>query len=500
MNEIMNDQKDHAMKKNYSRKLRWLIAGIAILVIAGGAAFYYVRSTKASTATATETPVQTAKAFKGNIILTASGTGTLAPANTASFGFGTSGKITGLNVKIGDIVKAGQVIGQLDNAEAQSAYKQAKRSLDDLTTPAAIAAAKQAVADAEVSIYNAKQGLEYLISSDVFYWENQVAAAEQTLKDAQTAGGSSPTADQKQKIDDATKALSRAQTNLGVAQQKYINVYVPATFTYKVTDTNDSNHNGSTTDTITEVAGPSQAEIAAARATYELAIEKQKEAQAYLDMLNGQALPENVPGSSLTDLVSAQTALQTADANLKATQLISPISGTVTDVTASVGDTVSDSAIVTVADLNQPYTIDSYFDAEDWESVQPGYKTDVVFDILPDDTYKGTVTLVYPELDTSSGSSLVHVIVKLDDMVSQPLPSGTSAAVDVISGEADNAVLVPVEALHKLDDGRYTIFVMQNGSPRLRLVEVGLQDVTYAEIKSGLNAGDIVTTGIVETN
>jgi RND family efflux transporter MFP subunit len=197
--------------------------------------------------------------------------------------------------------------------------------------------------------------------------------------------------------------------------------------------------------------------------------------------------------------VEAQTALQTADANLKATQLISPISGTVTDVTASIGDTVSASSIITVADLSQPYTIDSYFDAEDWTSVQPGYETEIVFDILPDDTFKGTVTLVYPELDSTSGSSLVHAIVKLNDTVSQTLPSGTSAAVDVISGKAENAVLVPVEALHKIDDGRYTLFVMENGSPRLRVVDVGLQDITSAEIKSGLNPGDIVTTGIVET-
>ena len=188
-----------------------------------------------------------------------------------------------------------------------------------------------------------------------------------------------------------------------------------------------------------------------------------------------------------------------ADANLKATQLISPISGTVTNVTASIGDTVSASSIITVADLSQPYTIDSYFDAEDWASVQPGYETEIVFDILPDDTFKGTVTLVYPELDSTSGSSLVHATVKLSDTVSQTLPSGTSAAVDVISGKAENAILVPVEALHKIDDGRYTLFVMENGSPRLRVVDVGLQDITSAEIKSGLNPGDIVTTGIVET-
>jgi RND family efflux transporter MFP subunit len=497
--EIMNDQKDHAMKKRFSGKLRWLIASITIVVIAGGAAFYYVRTTKASTTTTEVIPVQTATAFNGNIVLYANGTGSLAPAKTASFGFGTSGKITELDVKIGDTVEAGQVIGQLDNAEALATYKQAKRTLDDLTTPASIASAEQAAADAEVSIYNAKQSLEHLISSDVYYWENQVSTAQQNLQTAQADGGANPTADQKKKIDDATKALDHAQTNLQAAQLKYVNQYVPATFTYTVTDTNDSNKNGSTEDTIKEVAAPSQAEIAAARATYALAIEKQKEAQAYLDMLNGKALPENVPGSSLTSLVEAQTALQAADENLKATQLLSPISGTVTDLTASVGDTISATSIITVADLSQPYTIDAYFDPEDWSSVQSGYETEVVFDILPDDTYRGKVTLVYPTLDTSSNSSLVHAVVKLNDKLDKTLPSGTSAAVDVISGKAENAVLVPVEALHKIDDGRYTIFVMQNGSPRLRVVDVGLQDVTYAEIKSGLNVGDVVTTGIVET-
>ncbi len=169
------------MKKRLigSGKIRWLLAGLVILVVAGGAAFYYTNSTKASTPT--ETPVQTATAFRGNIVLYANGTGTLAPAKTASFGFGTSGQITELNVKIGDQVEAGQVIGKMDDSEVKAAYEQAKRNLDDLTTPAAIAEAKQAVADAEVDIYNAKQDLEYLISSDVYYWEGQVATAEETL-------------------------------------------------------------------------------------------------------------------------------------------------------------------------------------------------------------------------------------------------------------------------------------------------------------------------------
>jgi multidrug efflux pump subunit AcrA (membrane-fusion protein) len=165
------------MKKKFklSGKLRWLLIGLIILVVAGGGTFYYTSSTKASTPT--ETPLQTATANRGNIVIYANGTGTLAAAKTASFGFGASGQITELDIKIGEAVKAGQVIGKIDDTEVKAAYDQAKRTVDDLTTPAAIASAKQAVADADVSIYNAKAELEHLISSDVYYWEGQVAAA-----------------------------------------------------------------------------------------------------------------------------------------------------------------------------------------------------------------------------------------------------------------------------------------------------------------------------------
>src|SRR5215208_6298617 len=351
------------MKKrfNLTGKIRWVLGAVIVLAIAGGGAFYYISSTKASTPT--ETPIQTSTATRGNIVLYANGTGSLVAAKTANFGFGTSGQITELDVKIGDTVQAGQVIGKMDDTEVKAAYEQAKRTVDDLTTPAAIASAKQAVADAAVDIYNAKQDLEHLISSDVYYWEGQVATAQQTLASVQADGG--------------TTALNRAQTNLEAAHLKYVNEYVPATFSYTVTDTEDTDKDGNTTETFVEVVAPSAAKIAAARATYELAIEKQKEAQAYLDMLNGKALPADVPGSSLTSVVEAQTALQTAEKNLNATQLISPISGTVTDLIANVGDTVSTASIVTVADLNQPYTIDAYFDPEDWSKVQVGYEAEI---------------------------------------------------------------------------------------------------------------------------
>jgi len=125
---------------------------------------------------------------------------------------------------------------------------------------------------------------------------------------------------------------------------------------------------------------------------------------------------------------------------------------------------------------------------------------EVTFDILPERTFTGKVTQVDPGLYTDNGSAVVRAMVQLTnvDESNFNLPLGTSASVDVIGGRADQAILVPIEALHQAGD-QYTVFVVENGKPKLRVVEVGLQDSLYAQITSGLEPGETVTTGITET-
>jgi HlyD family secretion protein len=71
--------------------------------------------------------------------------------------------------------------------------------------------------------------------------------------------------------------------------------------------------------------------------------------------------------------------------------------------------------------------------------------------------------------------------------------------VSVIGGRAENAVLVPVEALREINPGEYAVFVVQNGELRLRPVKVGLMDYTSAQITSGLQAGEVVSLGTSQT-
>ena len=185
--------------------------------------------------------------------------------------------------------------------------------------------------------------------------------------------------------------------------------------------------------------------------------------------------------------------------NLDNTKLYAPISGLVMTLNAKVGDTVQ-GTIMTIDDLSKA-NIQFYMDASDWSNVKLGYAVDVSFDSLPNQTFTGTVTEVMPGLVSVQGSSMVEGTALLDNSVADiGLPVGVDAAIDVISGQALNATLVPIEALHQLPDGTYTVFVMKNGTPTLTTVEVGLQSDTFAVISSGVSVGDVVTTGIVETS
>jgi RND family efflux transporter MFP subunit len=249
-----------------------------------------------------------------------------------------------------------------------------------------------------------------------------------------------------------------------------------------------------------ELIAPTDAELLNARAAYTLAVSNLNDAQNYLDVLNGMKKPEEVPTSSVTSITDAKLTFDSAKAALDATELIAPISGTVTAVDINVGEDIGTSAVVTISNMDQPYTLDVNLDETDWDKAKVGYTASVTFDLLPDDNYPAKILQVYPMLDDSSGTSMVHIVVQLDHQISADLPVGSTASVDVTGGEALNAVLVPVSALKVVTPGTYVVYLIQNGKPVEQQVELGLQDILNAEVKSGLKPGDVVLTDATKVN
>jgi RND family efflux transporter MFP subunit len=509
MQQILVNEMTTIQKTNRSSINKRIVLVVILMTLLGAGGYLYLRLTAQNTTTATEIPLQTAKATTGDVVLFASGTGAVSPAAESSFGFNASGQVTEINVNIGGQVEAGEVLAQLDDTYAKIELAQAQEAMDKLTSAAAIASVKGSLAEALTSYDSTKKALEYLISPEVLYWEEKVTEREKLLAEAQATAQADASDSARQKVTEAESSLKFAQESLAYFQQVYNDSYVKSNFTQyhdvfhrlrgivsepiQVEDANGK--------LVNLVYAPTEGEIGMARAAYDLAKAQINEYQIYLDVLNGAEIPEDATGTDLVIYIETKHALETAQHNLNATQLIAPINGTVTEINVNAGDLVSSGeAVTTVSNLNQPYTFDVYSDADDWGQIQSGYEVEVIFDILPDLTFKGTVTDVQPTLDTSSSNSaLVHFTAQLDESISYELPSGAAASIDVIGGRAENVVLVPVEALHEFGDGQYAVFVMENGKPRLRVVEVGLKDLTKAEIISGLNAGDTVTTGVVKT-
>ncbi len=468
---------------------------VILLLMLGSAIYFPVTALTAKNSAAEEgTTLQTAVVRQGDLVIYASGTGTLIAANEVDLAFETGGQVTGIFVEVGDEVKAGDLLAQVDDTSAQIAYTQARRAYLELTSVAAVASAQEAVAAAAIDLQTARETLEYLISPTVLYWEDEVAWAEEQVAAAQAAVDASPSDETAQAaLKKAKDYLDYAQDSLVGAWESYEKFYLPNNFTVKSVDRQ--------THRVTKyVAAPTENEILEARAAVTVAEATLTEAEYLYAALTGGEVPEDATGSGLTELEQAKLDLEAAQANLDGTKITAPISGTVMSIDTSVGDTVSSgTAVITVADLSQPY-LEVFLDESDWTNINVDYEVEVVFDILPDRTFTGIVTSVDPGLYTENNTSVVRALVQLTSIDEDTfnLPLGTSASVDVIGGRAENAVLVPVEALHQAGD-QYTVFVVENGRPVLRVVEVGIQDLLYAEIISGLEPGEVVTTGITET-
>ncbi len=102
-----------------------------------------------------------------------------------------------------------------------------------------------------------------------------------------------------------------------------------------------------------------------------------------------------------------------------------------------------------------------------------------------------------PSLIRIGNSQAVRVWVVLDALPNDliKLPLGINAGVDIVTGEAVNAVLVSNEALYEDEDGSYIVYVVVGETLEPRPVQVGLMDATTAEIVAGLQAGEQVAIG-----
>ncbi len=467
-----------------------IAVGVALALSLGGFGYYKQVYLPAQ---ATATPAyNTTKVRTGDISVTADGVGNILPAQSVSLGFQTGGSLAELNVRVGDSVEAGQVLAKLDDTSARLKLEEVELAYNSYYSPSSLQQAKLDQLTAKSALEDAVDELEYLISPEVYYWETALAKAQADLDQVKSTAGASQT-----DVDAAQRTVDRAQGYLNGAKNAYLETYVWEVFPYSYTD----DATGEVVDTYLE---PTADQVDTARLKVDGAELALQDANDYLAALEAGPnadieTPVTNANNDLGRLANAKLYLESAQAAVEDTVLIAPISGTVTGLNANIGQVVGTSPFLTIETLDQ-MSLRFYVEESDIHYVKIGNPVNITFEAYPDQTIKGTITYLEPSLATVDGNPAAVVWASLPLQEDFQYISGMSADVEVVAGEAKGALLVPVQGLRELAPGSYAVFKVQpDGSLALTPVTVGLMDYANAEILSGLEAGDVISTGAVET-
>jgi macrolide-specific efflux system membrane fusion protein len=128
-------------------------AALAVALVAG-VFWAYETLSGPETTRAADPSVRAVPVQQGEVRKTVTATGSVASASTASASFGTGGTVTAIHVRVGQVVKKGQVLARVDPAAAQRALDAAEADLDaagDSLTRAETAGSDTGTAENEVT-------------------------------------------------------------------------------------------------------------------------------------------------------------------------------------------------------------------------------------------------------------------------------------------------------------------------------------------------------------
>jgi len=509
-------------------KVFWII--VIVLTLVGGGYAAYQTWFAPEVVVETEAVMQTATVAVGDLSLTASGTGILVASAEAQLAFSTSGTLEELLVAVGDSVSAGDVLAWIDDADARQSVAEAElqviyaeqmlvlaqaqaefsvaqaqadldmaqSDLDDLRNwepdAEAIELAEANLASAQAAYQStlAKSGVDQTVASRVTLDQaiSNLASAQENYTDA-----INPERDWERNIEDtresAADSLLKAQQNLEVAQSNYTLSSINNNISGDV-ESAKAKMLSAQSDLDTLRTLPDEATLTAAH----IKVQQNKIAltQAQLDLVDlGDGQTAALREAEIA-LGQAKLQLSNAQETVIGMTLVAPFAGTVTTINASVGDAV-DGTIIVVADLIAP-VVQFWVEESDLSNIAAGNPVNIVFEALPDLTYTGAIYQVDPVLVAVGNTPAVQAWASIDTgAYPVNLLGDMNVEVEIVAGEANNALLVPVQALREFGD-QYAVFVIKaEGELEMRFVEVGLMDFVNAVVLSGVAQGEVISLG-----
>ena len=172
----------------------------------------------------------------------------------------------------------------------------------------------------------------------------------------------------------------------------------------------------------------------------------------------------------------------------------SKASGTVTAVPAVAGNQVSVQSVIAVVGNLERLEVETRVPETYLSYLRPGMRARVTSRAYPDSSQEAVVTELSPVVDVRSRTVLVTLVPDSHDT----LRPGQAVTVDLVMETRENAVAVPSSALTERREG-LGVFVVENGAAFWRGVSVGTRADGVVEITTGLEGGEeVVVAGLDE--
>lgn len=199
----------------------------------------------------------------------------------------------------------------------------------------------------------------------------------------------------------------------------------------------------------------------------------------------------------------ARGALRYYETMLDATEIRSPIDGTVLErlvetgemvTTMFVGETGAKSSVVSLADLND-LQVEVDISQTEFARVSLGQPCAVVPDAFPDRRYRAVVAEIAPQANRQKATVQVKVQVKNPDAYLRPEMNARVSFEDPRAGQASvRQLLAPRSALFQAD-GKSAVMAVENGRAVIKLVTAGEEMGGSVRIASGLNGDETLVVG-----
>jgi len=196
--------------------------------------------------------------------------------------------------------------------------------------------------------------------------------------------------------------------------------------------------------------------------------------------------------SAQAQVESARSAVAIAQQDVANTTIRAPYSGYVSSRPVAVGEYVTPASVVATVLRTNPIKLDLQVPESDVPFINAGMGVSLQVDAHGDKNFSGQVVDVNPAIDPASRSATVEALVENGY---NALRSGMFATARIVRQGGSHVVYVPQAAVVSDQNTQsYRVFVVQNDTAHLHVVQVGTQEGDMIQILNGVNVDEVVAT------